>query len=376
MRTMKLLRRIAAPAAALAISATALTGAVIAPTAGAADQTPADVAKGRDLAGLWESTESADGDDPYWRRAINNNDNDRLVELRATSPSMNDREVPLAVIKSQTPDAPTIYMLNGADGGEQAGANWIQQTDILDFYLDKDVNVVIPMAGMFSYYTDWTHENSTLDGGAGTKQMWETFLTQELPGPLEDYLGANNQRAVAGMSMSATTSLLYAQHNRGFYDAVGSYSGCAETNSMIGYEAINLTINRGNATPEQMWGPRGSDAWIYNDALINSDELRGTELYISNGTGLVGSWDLPSSPRLEGFSDAEKQAALLVTGIEGGLIEAASNHCTHNLKAKLDAAGIPADYNLHNTGTHSWGYWQDDLHKSWDTFARAFGMAA
>ncbi|QGU07391.1 Diacylglycerol acyltransferase/mycolyltransferase Ag85A precursor [Corynebacterium occultum] len=367
---MSLLRRIAAPAAALTLAATCISGGVIAPIAGAAELTPADVIGDAQPATLEEKSGTVSDTAPYWRRLARNDDSDRLIELTATSPAMNGRKVPLAVLKAESENAPTIYMLNGADGGEQGGANWIQQTDIIDFYMDKDVNLVIPMAGMFSYYTDWESENADLGG----VQKWETFLTKELPGPLEDYLGADNRRAIAGMSMTATTSLLFAQHNPGFYDAAGSYSGCAATNDLVGYESIKLTLDRGKATPEQMWGPRGNGTWIYNDALINSEKLRGTELYISNGSGLVGSWDLPSSPRLEGFSEIEKQAALLVTGIEGGAIEGATNWCTHNLKTKLDAQGIPADWNLRSTGTHSWGYWQDDIHESWATFARAFDM--
>lgn len=367
---MSLLRRIAAPAAALTLAATAINGGAFAPLAGAAERTPADVIGDAEPATVAEKSIKVSGDAPYWQQLVHRDAGDRLVEITATSPAMNDREVPLAVLKAESENAPTIYMLNGADGGEQAGANWIQQTDIIDFYMDKDVNLVIPMAGMFSYYTDWVSENQTLGG----VQKWETFLTQELPGPLEEHLGADNRRAIAGMSMTATTSLLYAQHNPGFYDAAGSYSGCAATNDLVGYESIKLTLDRGNATPEQMWGPRGNPTWIHNDALINSEKLRGTELYISNGSGLVGNWDLPSSPRLEGFSDIEKHSALLITGIEGGVIEGATNWCTHNLKTKLDAQGIPADWNLRSTGTHSWGYWQDDIHESWATFARAFEM--
>ena len=47
------------------------------------------------------------------------------------------------------------------------------QTDIVDFYMDKNVNVVIPMAGKFSYYTDWDQDVEALGG----KQTGETFLT-------------------------------------------------------------------------------------------------------------------------------------------------------------------------------------------------------
>lgn len=46
--------------------------------------------------------------------------------------------------------------------------------------------------------------------------------------------------------------------------------------------------------------------------------------------------------------------------------------CTNDLKVRLQSLNIPADFNLRNTGTHSWSYWQDDLRASWATLERAF----
>ena len=50
--------------------------------------------------------------------------------------------------------------------------------DMVDFYTSKDVNVVIPQAGAFSYYTDWV--SSPNSGYLKGPQKWETFLTKEL----------------------------------------------------------------------------------------------------------------------------------------------------------------------------------------------------
>lgn len=356
------LSRLAAPLAAAAVAATSL----IAPAATAGEVTAVEQAGGAPTAtvtvGTYNPTPTYS---PMWRSYIAQHP-DRVKEVWAYSPSM-DRNVPLFVItpRDNSVPRPIIYMLNGGDGGE-GRANWVAQTDIVDFYLDKDVNVVIPMEGKFSYYTDWVEENETLGG----KNKWETFLTKELPGPLQSALGASEQRALAGMSMSATSALLLAQHAPGFYDAIGSFSGCAETAQGLPLEYIRITLARGNATAEQMWGPVGSENWIYNDALINAEKLRGQTMYISNATGLAGPEDLWSSPYTQGDS-----SNVMVHVLNGGVIEAATNRCTHDLKARLDRAGIPADWNLRPVGTHSWGYWQQDLRGSWDTFSRAFGMA-
>ena len=56
----------------------------------------------------------------------------------ATSPAMGGLEIPLVVIGpkgkklGETAGLPTLYMLNGADGGE-GKANWINQSDIVDY---------------------------------------------------------------------------------------------------------------------------------------------------------------------------------------------------------------------------------------------------
>ena len=298
--------------------------------------------------------------------------------LTATSAAMGGREVPLAVI---TPDGnfdkkrPTLYLLNGAGGAEQ-GMDWLTATanhdidpeaegtqDMVDFYTSKDVNVVIPQAGAFSYYTDWV--SSPNRGYLKGPQKWETFLTKELPGALESRIGGNGKRAIAGMSMSATSSLLLAEHNPGFYNAVGSFSGCAATSRPLPRLYTQLTVNRGGGSADQMWGAMGSEYNVYNDALVNANpnNLGKSETYVSVNSGLGGAndWGVPGSSTLI---------------VEGGVIEAAMNSCTHDLKAKMDSQGMKADWNFRNTGTHSWPGWRNDLFTSWATFERGFNKDA
>ena len=342
-----------------------------------------------------------------------NNSKGKVKFMTATSPSMNNREVPLAVI---TPTGnfdtarPTIYLLNGAGGAEQ-GMEWLYmtngekgKTNLIDFYTSKSVNVVVVEAGAFSYYTDWynpPHPTDTVEDPTYLPgpQRWETFLTKELPGPLEGELAkdapedqptatdgatvnaninGNGQRAIAGMSMSATSSLLLAEHNPGFYNAVGSYSGCAATSTPMTNFYVGLTVNRANnATPEQMWGPRGGEYNRFNDALINSNNLKGTHTYVSASTGLPGEHEnLSSIAEKNGgdLSSAFKSSSTLV--VEGGAIEAAMFDCTTQLKRKMDREGIDADWNFRATGTHSWPGWKEDIWKSWPTYAAAFGQDA
>ena len=373
---MKLLRKLAAPAA-IAIALGAGVSGVAAPVAGAADVTPAQVAGDVAQSTISEFTQPSDR---TWVKIADQNA-DRVLKLKAYSPSMG-RDIPLAVIPATDPegrrvaDAPTIYLLNGAGGAEQNN-DWFtlnpstaDHEGTIDFYSGKGVNVVIPMAGAFSYYMDWlgTPNSGYLTG----PQKWETFLTKELPGPIENYLDAGNQRGIIGFSMSATSALLFAAHNTGFYDAAGAFSGCYSTSTPITYGFTGLTLDRGGSNPQTMLGPLGGSHNLYNDALVNAAGLRGTEMYISNGSGLAGETDMAGYYTARGVDPAIASANAAVLQFEGGIIEAASNGCTHDMKAKLDSLGIPADWNFRNTGTHSWPSWRDDLQLSWPTFERAF----
>lgn len=382
--------RQAAVMAAVAPFAFALsTAPVVAPEASAQDTNQVDQVAVTPATVKFEQTPDAPGR-LIWRNAIEKYRNkgfNNVEEISAYSPSM-DRHVPLLLIrpfdKAKRENAPTLYLLNGADGGE-GSANWLHQTDIVEYYGGIDdpekslrkkagghdpspgigANIVIPMAGKFSYYTDWVEDAPSLGG----KQMWETFLTKELPGPLEAALGANGKRAIAGMSMTGTTSLLYAQHNPGMYDAVGSFSGCAATTTGLAPAFIDITLNRGGANMQQMWGGPNTDTARDNDALLNAHKLKGQEnIYVSNGNGLPGYMDMPWSPRVGG--DLFASSTVMV---EGGAIEGATNLCTHELKFKTDSLGIPVTYNLRPVGTHQWAYWQDDLRGFWGPVTKGLG---
>jgi diacylglycerol O-acyltransferase/trehalose O-mycolyltransferase len=85
-----------------------------------------------------------------------------------------DRTIPLKILRSpdRTAPSPTLYLLNGAGGGLD-GMDWYTQTDVVSFFADKNVNVVTPVGGAYSYYTDWQHDDPVLG-----RNKWETFLTR------------------------------------------------------------------------------------------------------------------------------------------------------------------------------------------------------
>lgn len=300
----------------------------------------------------------------------------RNVLLSVYSESM-DRDIPLEVLLPKNADvkAPTLYIFNGIDGGV-GSSNWNKNTDMQEYFEDVNVNVVMPMAGRYSYYSDWNEPVAEMDG----KNMWTTFLTQELPSIIDSALKTNGKNAIAGISMSggAVLSLAEFGSDRGvdggpLYSAVGAYSGCAQTSSFPGQEFVRVvTQGRGNIEPEKMWGPVGSARWYENDPTVNAEKLRDVSyIYVSSATGLPGEVERFDGPLAKG--DPSTFASIMVLGTS---IEAGTYHCTRVFQERLDSLGIQAQFNYRPTGIHTWVYWQQDLHASWPGMAAVLDVPA
>ncbi|WP_405485481.1 alpha/beta hydrolase [Nocardia sp. NBC_00511] len=259
--------------------------------------------------------------------------------------------------------APNFYLLNGLDGG-LSDASWTAQTNALQFLAAKQVNVVQPIGGFASYYTDWDKPDPSI-GVA----KWRTFLTEELPPLLDDALHSTGVNALAGVSMSGTSVLQLAEAKPGLWKSVAAYSGCAQIADPMGQQFVKLVVQRGRGNTENMYGPDNSPEWAANDPVINAEKLRGTSLFVSSGSGIPVPDDVKYYLTMD--QDPVSNAESLALGI---LIEGAVNQCTHNLKAKLDSIDIPATYDFTPVGTHYWPYWNDALHVSWPQLAQGMGI--
>ncbi|MFE9577449.1 alpha/beta hydrolase [Nocardia sp. NPDC006044] len=269
------------------------------------------------------------------------------------------RSVVLKVLRA--PDdsmpAPTLYLLNGSDGG--ADKNWADATDVAEFFADKQVNVVIPFGGGGSYFADWRADDPAL----GT-QRWATFLTRELPPIIDATLKTTGANAIAGISMSGTAVFQLALTAPGVYRAIGSYSGCVRTSDPRGQAVVNAVVTSQQGNTVNMWGPPGDPAWAANDPYLHAEKLRGTAIYVASGNGRPGPLDTVDGVRGD-------LVQLAYQYMFGAPLEAIANVCTQQLRDRLRELDIPATVDLRSTGTHSWGYWQQDLHNSWPIFSAA-----
>ncbi|MFX0578218.1 alpha/beta hydrolase [Nocardia nepalensis] len=282
----------------------------------------------------------------------------RMLDVAVYSAAM-DTTIALKVLPAQNDSspAPTLYLLNGASGGSE-GSTWFDQTDVAEFFADKHVNIVIPIGGTGSYFTDWHSDDPVLG-----RQRWATFLTRELPPIIDTTFHTTASNAIAGISMAATSVFQLALTAPGLYRAIGSYSGCIQTSDPQGQAMVAAVVGRWRGNPLNMWGPPTDPTWTANDPYLHADQLRGTTIYITTGTGQPGPLDTPDA-----VGNTPKLVGQLTSGV---ILEAITNQCARRLQNRLQDLDIPATFDFRPTGTHSWGYWQQDLHNSWPHFSAA-----
>ncbi|BAD57873.1 alpha/beta hydrolase [Nocardia farcinica] len=291
---------------------------------------------------------------------------DREVEVIVHSAAM-AAEIPIRLLRAADPDrpAPTLYLLNGITGGGDGG-NWFDRTGVAAFFAGEQVNVAMPIGGAGSYFADWRARDPVLG-----LQRWASFLTRELPPLLDNAFRGTGANAVIGVSMAGTSVFQLALHAPGVYRAIGSFSGCVPTSDARGRAVVNTVVRAYGGDPVNLWGPPEDPAWAANDPSLRAAELRDTAVYVTAGTGRPGALDSLQGPGIDADPLALADQLLI-----GGALEAVAADCTSELGARLRAAGIPATVEVRPDGTHSWGYWEQDLRRCWPLFAAALAAPA
>ncbi|GAB2710915.1 alpha/beta hydrolase [Nocardia thraciensis] len=293
----------------------------------------------------------------------------RVIDLTVHSAAMG-RPLSVEILPAAdiSKPAPTLYLLNGVDGGTDTGnwrdgSNWLTKTDVAEFFAGQQVNVVIPIGGAGSFFTDWR-----ADDPVHGRQRWTTFLTRELPPVIDSAFNGSGANAIAGLSMASTSVFQLALAEPGRYRAIGSYSGCVRTSDPLGQVMVDAIVTGRQGNILNMWGPPNDPAWAANDPYLNAAGLRGTTVYVASGNGAPGPLDTLGGPGIHA-----NPVKLIDQLVIGGILDAVAARCTQQLRDRLRELNIPATFDLRPNGTHSWGYWEEDLHKSWPVLSAALG---
>ncbi|WP_327181654.1 alpha/beta hydrolase [Streptomyces sp. NBC_01334] len=235
---------------------------------------------------------------------------------------------------------PVLYLLHGAHDDY---TSWTRETDIEAFTEGRDLIVVMPDAGPTGIPTAWR-------GGPD----YETFQLQEVPALLARDYRASGVRAVAGVSTGGYGAMAHAARHPGTFSAAASYSGILDTTAPGVPALLDAIVARENLAPHSLWGSPLLNALTWRDfnPRARAAGLRGTPLYVSSGSGVVG-----------GVGDWLPEA------LESTLWPSA-----HAFTDFLRLLGIPATTHYYAGGGHSWTYWKREFTASWPMLAGALGV--
>ncbi len=265
---------------------------------------------------------------------------DRVRDLTIRSPAVGaDVRVRLILPAGFGTDTsaryPVLYLLHGS--GDSA-VGWTRSTDVAALVADTPVLVVMPDGGPAGFYSDWIR---------GPK--WETFHLVELWRLLQTQYRASGVRAIAGLSMGGLGALDYAARHPGTFRAAASFSGVVDTRLSPGESEAyqNIVRDSGHLDPDNLWGDPLNDSatWAAHNPFDLAAGLKGTTLFLSAGNGAPGPFD----PK----------------GAEADTAEAALHDENVALTGRLTSLGIAYQFDDYGPGTHSWPYWERELHHAW-----------
>ncbi|WP_026918498.1 alpha/beta hydrolase [Gordonia shandongensis] len=222
---------------------------------------------------------------------------------------------------------------------------------------DQGVNVVMPVGGPASWYTDWDAPSNF--NGQKKRYKWGCVIDKRVVPMLKrnGFKSKGGKYAIMGLSMGGGAALTHAAQRRDLYYAAGSLSGYLFLSAPGMRTALRLSMLDVSPQPwniDAMWGPPWSPRWTQNDPFMLINRMRGLKVYVGAGNGLFGRYNYPQNVVDDLFKGTPLE---LLAFTQAKAFEAAAF-----------VQGQPLMTHYAN-GTHAWGYWQDML---WNAKRRGF----
>ncbi|GED99357.1 alpha/beta hydrolase [Gordonia crocea] len=240
----------------------------------------------------------------------------------------------------------TVIALDGLRATNDM-SGWRHETNI-GRLAERGVNVVEPIGGLASFYTDW-------DRKPGNKQQFRYRWTCRLNQIVRELdargmaAGRWGKYAIMGISMGGNSALTYAAYHRNRISHAFSMSGYLNLSAPSMRESVKVALidagneaGRGPYNADDMWGPPWSKRWMDNDPFNLAPKMRGMKVRIAAATGIPGRYDVNA-----------------VNMVKGAPLETASVAQTKAFEAQAMANGLRLSTDYQPVGTHAWGYWQE-----------------
>ncbi|MGW8700306.1 alpha/beta hydrolase-fold protein [Streptomyces eurythermus] len=118
-----------------------------------------------------------------------------------------------------------------------------------------------------------------------------TFQNVELMRLLQNDYRAGTARAIAGASTGGYGAMAMAARHPGAFGAAASYSGVLNTTDLDTARLLGTILVREGLYPDTLWGNLLFNLanWIARNPTDQAGQLRGTQLYVSQGKGAASS---------------------------------------------------------------------------------------
>ncbi len=259
--------------------------------------------------------------------------------LQVPSPSMG-RDIK---VQFQPGGSHAVYLLDGLRAQDDYNG-WDINTPAFEEYYQSGLSVIMPVGGQSSFYSDWYQPSQ--GNGQNYTYKWETFLTRELPGWMQENKSVSPQgNAVVGLSMAGSSSLILAAYYPQQFPYAAALSGFLNPSEGWWPTLIGLAMNdAGGYNANSMWGPSSDPAWKRNDPMVQIPRLVANRtriwVYCGNGTPSdLGGNSLPAK-FLESMTLRTNQT------FQQNYMAAGGNNGVFNFPAE---------------GTHDWPYWNQQL---------------
>ncbi|GAC58031.1 putative mycolyltransferase [Gordonia hirsuta DSM 44140 = NBRC 16056] len=249
----------------------------------------------------------------------------------------------------------TVILLDGMRA-QYDFSGWEINTNVQKL-VNHGVNVVEPIGGPASFYTDWDAPSNFNNQKRAYK--WGCVIDKRLVPALKQrgFKGKGGKYAIMGLSSGGNAALTHAAQRRDLYHAAGSLSGYNYLTAPGMRTLLRLAMLDVDPQPwniDSMWGPPWSPRWPQNDPFMLINRMHGLKLYIGSGNGFFGKYNYPQNIGDDLFKGTPLEMLALTQTVA--------------FDAAARAQGLnPLTY--YANGTHAWGYWQDMV---WDAQRRGF----
>ncbi|MFE9906295.1 alpha/beta hydrolase-fold protein [Streptomyces achromogenes] len=163
-------------------------------------------------------------------------------------------------------------------------------------------------------------------------------------------------RAIAGVSTGGYGAMAMAARHPGAFGAAASYSGVLNTTDLDTARLLGTILVREGLYPDTLWGNLLFNLanWIARNPTDQAGQLRGTQLYVSQGKG----------------------GGIFSQDSEGGILEGSLWDQAHTFTRRLTALDIPATTHYYDGGVHGRSNWQAEFKTSWPVLAKGLRLAA